>query len=78
MRLRSAGKEAGVREMPSGAHRAVRFVALAFVGVVAGALLARFLFPAARDRNVLFPAMPVLLVAPLLLARAFGRRRSGA
>ena len=65
-------------EMPSGAHQSVRFVTLAVVSAAAGVLLARFLFPAVLKRNVLFLAVPILLVAPLLLARSFGRGRSGA
>ena len=66
-----------MREAPSRVHQALRFVALAVVSTAVGVLVARFLFPMVLERNVLFLVLPILMVATLLLARAFRRGRLG-
>ena len=55
----------------------MRFVALALAGGVLGFLFARWLFPLVLERNVLFLAVPILLLATLLFARALRRRGAG-
>ena len=55
----------------------MKYVALAVVGGAFGYLVARFLLPAVLERGVVFLALPILLVATLLLARAVRRGRSG-
>jgi hypothetical protein len=55
----------------------VKYVALAVVGGATGFLIARLLIPTILDGGVLFLVLPILLVATLLLARAFRRGRSG-
>ncbi len=54
----------------------MKYVALAVVGGATGFLIARFLLPAILDGGVLFLALPILLLATLLSARALRRGRS--
>ena len=56
----------------------MKYVALAVVGGATGFLIARLLFPLVLDRGgLIFLVLPIVLIATLLLARAFRRGRSG-
>ena len=56
----------------------MKYVALAVVGGATGFLIARLLFPLVLDRGGLaFLVLPIVLIATLLLARAFRGGRAG-
>ena len=56
----------------------MKYVALAVVGGATGFLIARLLFPLVLDGGgLVFLVLPIVLIATLLLARAFRRGRSG-
>lgn len=55
----------------------MKYVAMVIAGGVVGFLAARWLSPLVLERNVLFLAVPILLMAALLFARATRRGRSG-
>lgn len=56
----------------------MRYVALVLVCVAFGFLIGRYLIPPLLDNGVLFSlAIIVIVVAAVLVARAYLRRRSG-
>ena len=55
----------------------MKYVALGVLGAAVGVLVMRLLFPVVLEYNVAFLALPILLVATLLLARGLRHGRSG-